>query len=136
MGKCTCRRGEQGPVGPAGTANFSVVRFTNTSVPSQTDLVLIASAPQTGNILLFGQLAFTSNGAVNYQTSILVNGTGVVAASSRATGAAPVALSSQVTLPISDIIAVGAGDVIEIRINLQDYTKSTDVEGNIQYAYQ
>nr|WP_298658693.1 hypothetical protein [uncultured Flavobacterium sp.] len=139
MCKCTGRRGEQGPEGPqglSGAASFTKVRVSNTSVGSQTDLAIVASATDTTNIVFFGQFTAASLGAINYTLSVLVNGSVVSSTNVVATGPAAVAGTSYVTLPISNIVAITAGQAFGIRVTLSDYTQTTTIEGTIQYAYQ
>lgn len=139
MCKCTCRRGEQGPTGAtgaSGAASFTKVRIGNTSVPSQTDLAIVASAASTTNIIFFGQFTFASNSELNYTLAVLVNGSVVSSNNIVATGPLAVAGVSYVTIPISSVVAITAGQAFAIRVTLSDYTQSTTVEGNIQYAYQ
>lgn len=136
---CDCKRGlrgpqgEQGPIGPQGTLTISQVIIGSTSISGSTTVTLIASIATSGNMSFFGQLNFSSTGAVQATVSTLLNGSPLSGKDLVVTGAAAISGASYIVLPVSDYIAVTAGQALAFTITLDNYTRSTSLTGRIQY---
>ena len=139
MCKCIGRRGEQGatgPTGPSGLAEFNTLNIGSTNITAQTDINIVASAAQSGSIIFFGQMTLNSTQAISYELSIVVNSVVVSSSTLNVTGASPIGGISYVTIPVSGIVSISSGQAFQVRVVLNDYTKTTSAVGTIQYAYQ
>jgi hypothetical protein len=134
-------QGETGPQGAAGAATVTQVIVGSTPIPSSTNLQVIASAAQTKDLMYFGQFQFTITGGT---ASVMITATvtPVVAGIDQTSKALTVkgAIDNDGELffvvPVSDLMAVVTGNLIEFKVDLDNYTQSLTAKFRINYSYQ
>jgi len=131
--------GAQGATGSAGSPTVTQVIVGSTSIPSSTNLQVIASAAQTANLMYFGQIQFenvNADGAVTITITPRVGGVDQTSKALHYTGPTTVGGQWDIVIPVSDLMAVTATDLVEFKIDMDDYTFTTTAKFRICYSYQ
>lgn len=121
--------GATGATGPAGPmASHTNTKDTSISIPSSTDVSIIAAAADGGDLFISGILNFQSDNPVVVTITPLLNGIAQSGSAFSTNTPANISALSLGTIAYVDSYLIGAGQTFELRITLDSYAQNTTIE--------